>query len=135
MLSCISVTQLLHVSVFTQKKKSTSTSFRKRNLLSFNGFFKVSFRLDHSANLEGRGSSGKFELHFHGSEHVRIAKQFGRVIYASETIQNCKTLQAIDTLSGKPICLPTYPHYWFVFEGHQVFLYHPQGWAVSIFFQ
>ena len=49
-----------------------------------------SFRFDHSANLEGRGSSGKFEMRFHreiGSEREQI---FGRVIYASETIQNYK---------------------------------------------
>ena len=68
----------------------TSRPARPRALLNF----------DHSANLEGCGSSGKFETLFHreiGSEQEKI---FGRVIYASETIQNCKNPTShIDTLS------------------------------------
>ena len=43
-----------------------------------------------TANLEGRGSSGKFEPHFNGENRSEREKIFGRVIYASETIQNCK---------------------------------------------
>ena len=43
MLSNKSVIQLLRVSVFTQKKISASRSFRKRNLLFFNGVFKFFF--------------------------------------------------------------------------------------------
>ena len=46
--------------------------------------------LIHSANLEGCGSSGKFEPHFHGDNGSEQEKNFGRVIYASETIQNFK---------------------------------------------
>ena len=46
--------------------------------------------LDVAANLEGRGSSGKFEPHFNGENGSEREKILGRVIYASETIQNCK---------------------------------------------
>ena len=59
-----------------------------------------SFRLDHSANLEGRGSSGKFEPRFHWENKSEREKFFGTVIYASETIQNCKNPTGhIDTLT------------------------------------
>ena len=51
------------------------------------------------ANLEGRGSSGKFEPHFHGENGSEWEKIFGTVIYAPETIQNCKNPTGhIDTL-------------------------------------
>ena len=51
------------------------------------------------ANLEGRGSSGKFEPHFNGENGSERETFFGRVIYASETIQNCKNPTGhIDTL-------------------------------------
>ena len=49
-----------------------------------------SFRFYQSANLEGRGSSGKFETRFHREIGSEQEKKFGRVIYASDTIQNCK---------------------------------------------
>ena len=49
-----------------------------------------SFRFYQSANLERRGSSGKFETRFHREIGSEQEKKFGRVIYASETIQNCK---------------------------------------------
>ena len=53
------------------------------------------------ANLEGRGSSGKFEPHFNGENGSEREKFFGRVIYASETIQNCKNPTGqIDTLTS-----------------------------------
>ena len=52
-----------------------------------------------TANLEGCGSSGKFEPHFNGENGSEREKVFGRVIYASETIQNCKNPTGhIDTL-------------------------------------
>ena len=47
-------------------------------------------RFYQSANLERRGSSGKFETRFHREIGSEQEKKFGRVIYASETIQNCK---------------------------------------------
>ena len=56
----------------------------------------------HTANLEGRGSSGKFEPHFNGENGSEREKYFVRVIYASETIQNCKNLTGhVDTLMFK----------------------------------
>ena len=55
------------------------------------------------ANLEGRGSSGKFEPHFNGENGSVQEKSFGRVIYESETIQNWKNPTGdIDTLKFKP---------------------------------
>ena len=53
------------------------------------------------ANLEGHGSSGKFETHFHREIGSEQEKHFGRVTYASETIQNCKNPTGhIGTLSN-----------------------------------
>ena len=55
------------------------------------------------ANLEGRGSSGKFEPHFNGENGSERENIFGRVIYASETIQNCKNPTGhIDILNKLP---------------------------------
>ena len=47
-------------------------------------------RLDNSSNLERHGSSRKFEPHFHRENGSEKEKFFVTVIYASETIQNCK---------------------------------------------
>ena len=60
-----------------------------------------SFRFYQSANIEGHGSSGKFETRFHREIGSEQEKNFGRVIYASETIQNCKNPTGdIGTLSS-----------------------------------
>ena len=56
-------------------------------------------------NLEGRGSSGKFEPHFHEENGSEQENKFGRVIYASKTIQNCKNPTVhIDTLIDSVLC-------------------------------
>ena len=56
-------------------------------------------RFYHSANLEGRGSSRKFETRLHKEIRSEQEKNFGRGIYASETIQNCNNPTGhIDTL-------------------------------------
>ena len=56
-------------------------------------------RFYQSANLKGRGSSRKFETRFHREIGSEQEKNVGRVMYASETIQNCKNPTGhIDTL-------------------------------------
>ena len=62
------------------------------------------------ANLEGCGSSGKFEPHFNGKNGTVREKNFGRVIYESETIQNCKNPTGdIDTLIRSLTSQPNQP--------------------------
>ena len=49
--------------------------------------------------LKGVAPTGKFEPHFHGENGSEQEKKFGTVIYASETIQNCKNPTGhLDTL-------------------------------------
>ena len=45
--------------------------------------------------LEGCGSSGKFEPHFHEENGSEQEKGFGRVIYASETTGHIDTLTTL----------------------------------------
>ena len=49
--------------------------------------------------MTSRPASGKFETRFHREIGSEQEKKFGRVMYASETIQNCKNPTGhIDTL-------------------------------------
>ena len=76
------------------EKKTSLIQLIIKVLLSWNDvtacWAQGSFKFYQSANLEGRGSSGKFETRFHRVIGSEQEKMFGRVIYASETIQNCK---------------------------------------------
>ena len=52
--------------------------------------------------LKGVAPAGNLKRVFTGKSGQNRKKKFGRVIYASETIQNCKTLKGhIDTLNRK----------------------------------
>ena len=48
-------------------------------MASWSDLAQGSFRLDHSANLEGRGSSWKFEPHFHGENGSEREKNLGQL--------------------------------------------------------
>ena len=89
-LSCRSVIQLLRVIVFTQrkinlyvlsKKKSSLIQWIIKVLLSWSDvtacLAQDSFRFYQSANLKGRGSSGKFETRFHREIGSEQEKKFG----------------------------------------------------------
>ena len=105
-LSCRSVVQFLRVYSETNqhirpfKKEIFSYSMNSMNYKSSfflkwrHGLTRPRALLDliTGPTFKGRGSSGKFEPHFHGGNGSEQEKHFGRVVYASETIQN---LQAI----------------------------------------
>ena len=79
--------------MFTQKKNQPLRPF-KIEIFSYSKA-QGSCRLDHSANLKGRGFSGKFEPHFHrenGSEQEKFLRELSM---RQKLFKTAKNLQAI----------------------------------------